>query len=142
MAVLRCIPNITLVEPVDKVMLKSLLPQIKDKYGVCYIRLNRKMDQPDFLKTELNLSWVRALLRQREMQRQSLPAALCWSRRLRRGLFWQEKAWTCGSFVCTRGNRLTKRLLVNVRREAGAIVTAENHTVTGGLGRRCIGRTA
>jgi transketolase len=40
--IMRNIPGITIIEPVDSVMLKDLLFQLKDLYGVYYIRLARK----------------------------------------------------------------------------------------------------
>lgn len=40
--IMRNIPGMTIIEPVDSVMLKDLLFQLKDLYGVYYIRLARK----------------------------------------------------------------------------------------------------
>ena len=133
MAVLRCIPNITLVEPVDKVMLKSLLPQIKDKYGVCYIRLNRKMDQQIFedgTEFELGKGVVAAegnaatIVASGIMLEQALAA-----RAILAGEGMDVRV------VCMHTWKpIDKELLVKCAEETGAIVTAENHTVTGGLG--------
>jgi len=42
MGILRGIPGVTVLEPTDNVMLENLIRQIKDLYGVFYIRLLRK----------------------------------------------------------------------------------------------------
>ena len=42
MGIMRGIPTMTVVEPTDIVMLKDLLPQIADTYGMFYMRLVRK----------------------------------------------------------------------------------------------------
>lgn len=42
MGIMRGIPNMTVVEPTDIVMLKNLLPQIAETYGMFYMRLVRK----------------------------------------------------------------------------------------------------
>ena len=41
MGILRSIPHITLIEPTDTVMLRDIVTQLKDLYGVFYIRLLR-----------------------------------------------------------------------------------------------------
>lgn len=42
MGIMRGIPTMTVVEPTDIVMLKNLMPQIADTYGMFYMRLVRK----------------------------------------------------------------------------------------------------
>ena len=42
MGILQNIPNLTLIEPCDTVQLASVLHQVKDTYGLHYIRMNRK----------------------------------------------------------------------------------------------------
>ena len=42
MGVMRLIPEVTVIEPVDSVMLEDVIRQIKDAYGVFYVRLLRK----------------------------------------------------------------------------------------------------
>ena len=42
MGIMRGIPTMTVLEPTDTVMLRDLLKQIADKYGMYYVRLVRK----------------------------------------------------------------------------------------------------
>ena len=42
MGILRNVPDITILEPVDSVMLSNLVEQTLEPYGVFYIRLLRK----------------------------------------------------------------------------------------------------
>ena len=39
---MRCVPNVTIIEPTDSNVLADMLRQTKDMYGVFYIRLSRK----------------------------------------------------------------------------------------------------
>ena len=48
MGLMRCIPEVTILEPTDSVMLADLLRQTKDLHGVFYIRLSRKKVQKIF----------------------------------------------------------------------------------------------
>ena len=43
MGLLRTIPEVTLLEPTDSVMLADLMRQTKDLHGVYYIRITRKV---------------------------------------------------------------------------------------------------
>ena len=40
---MRNIPDMTVIEPVDTVMLKDIIKQLAKKYGMFYVRLLRKM---------------------------------------------------------------------------------------------------
>ena len=45
MGLMRGIPEVTVIEPVDTVMLADIMKQTKDLYGVFYIRLSRKKSE-------------------------------------------------------------------------------------------------
>ena len=42
MGVMRLIPEVTVIEPVDSVMLEDVIRQIKDAYGVFYVKIIKK----------------------------------------------------------------------------------------------------
>ncbi len=48
MGLLRTIPEVTLLEPTDSVMLADIMRQTKDMYGVFYIRITRKVTDKIF----------------------------------------------------------------------------------------------
>ena len=45
MGMMRCIPNATILEPADSIVLADMLRQTKDLYGLYYIRLSRKKSE-------------------------------------------------------------------------------------------------
>ena len=133
MAVLRCIPGITLVEVVDKPMLKSLLPQIKDMNGVVYLRLNRKQELQLFEDgahfeigkgVTVACGYNGTIVTSGVMLEQSLKAREIL---LSRGINTRV--------VCMHTWKpIDKPLLERCARETGAIITVENHTIVNGLG--------
>lgn len=50
MGIMRSIPEVRVIEPTDTVMIRAILPQIVDHYGVDYIRMARKKYIPFILK--------------------------------------------------------------------------------------------
>jgi transketolase len=133
MAVLRAIPEITLVEPTDSVMLKNLMPKLRDAYGTFYIRLLRKNaiaiyeDGSDF---EIGKA---ATLREG-----SDVTLIC------SGIMVHE-ALKAAELIAEQGksarvvNMFTWKpvdidAIADASASTGAIVTCENHSVVGGLG--------
>ncbi len=133
MGILRNIPNLTLLEPSDSVMLASLLEQVKDTYGLFYIRMNRKdavtLYDPG---TQFQIGKGLVLRSGRDvtifasgiMVDQALLAA---------DLLAAEKIEATVVDLFT-WKPIDEELVVRCAKETGAVVTAENHKVASGLG--------
>lgn len=133
MGILRNIPNITIIEPVDSVMLKDITEQIADKYGVFYTRLLRKnavkiyeegstfeigkavplKDGKDATIFATGIMVEEALKAAEELERESISVRVL-------NMFTLKP--------------IDNQAIIKAALETGAIVTAENHSVLNGLG--------
>ena len=131
--VLRSIPEITIVEPSDVAMMTAIVPLIKEHYGVVYMRTPRKQVQDIYpAGTSFTLGKA-ALIREGSdvtliasgmLVVQSLIAA---DKLAAEGI----SARVVDMFTV---KPVDKECIVDSARRTGAIVTAENHNVIGGLG--------
>ena len=131
--VLRSIPEITIVEPSDTVMMGALVPLIKDIYGVVYMRSPRKQI-PDIYPSGTAFSLGKAALL-REGDDVALIAA---------GMT-VVNALAAADMLAADGigarvvdmftiKPIDRACIVACAEQTGAIVTAENHNIIGGLG--------
>jgi transketolase len=131
--ILRNIPNITILEPVDTVMLKDLLVQTAGMYGLFYIRLLRKnavkiyeegstfeIGKGVILKEGKDVTIISTGI----MVKEALDAA---EKLESEGI----SAKVINMFTI---KPIDKELIIKSARETGAIVTAENHSIINALG--------
>ncbi len=133
MACLRGIPDITLVEPTDCVLLENLLEQLADLYGVFYIRLLRKNPYSIYAPgstfeigrgIELRAGTDVTLIGSGILVYESVRAA---------EMLGQEgiSARVVDMFTW---KPIDAQLVEKCALETGAIVVSENHNTIGGLG--------
>lgn len=132
MGVLRSIPKITLIEPTDPVMVGDLVRQLANLDGVYYIRMARKNvtgiyeDGSTFNIGEGNL------LRQGKdvtviASGIMIPEALAAAEKL------QGMGISAAVVDMFTWKPIDKQLIGKMASSTGAIVTAENHNIIGGL---------
>lgn len=133
MAVLRAIPDITLLEPCDPVCLADLTRQLADFYGVYYIRMARKsavavyepgstfdIGKGNVLRNGTDVTVIASGIMVAEaLEAAAALAAEGVSVRVVDMFTWKP---------------IDKELVARCAEETGAIVTAENHNTLGGLG--------
>lgn len=133
MGVLRSIPQITLIEPSDPVMLADLIRQLGDLYGVYYIRMARKnmvglyeqgstftIGKGNVLRDGHDVSLVASgILVAEALHAAESLAAEGISARVVDLFTWKP---------------MDTELIAACAADTGAIVTAENHNTVGGLG--------
>ena len=133
MGMLRCIPGITVIEPTDSVMLADMIRQLKDTYGVYYIRLSRKNAVQVYEEGSTFTIGKAALVRE-GTDVSILATGIC-----------VADARTAAETLAKEGisARIVNMFTVKpvdrdeiekCARETGCIVTAENHNIIGGLG--------
>ena len=131
--IVRCIPNILIVEPCDVRQLVGLLPQIVDYPGSVYLRLLRKLT-PDIFEEGRTFDLLTAD-RLRDGDDVTLIAS---------GIEVHE-ALQAASILADRGveadvinvhtiKPLDEATILELVRRTGGVVTCENHNVIGGLG--------
>lgn len=133
MGVLRSIPEITLIEPSDPVMLEDIIRQLVDVYGVYYIRMARKntigiyeegasfeIGKGNTLRNGTDVTIIASGI----MVAEALFAAEA-----------LEKEGVSARVVdMFTWKPMDKALVAKCAEETGALVTAENHNIVGGLG--------
>ena len=132
-ALMRSIPNNTVVEFVDSASIRALLPQIKNHEGPCYIRLFRKKAEQVYEDgVELKLGKAYTL-------REGKDAVIfCSGMLVKESLDAHEVLKKDGIFVKVVNIHTIKPLdreaIIAAAEETGAVVTAENHSIINGLG--------
>lgn len=133
MAVLRGIPDITLIEPCDPVQLADTVHQLIDVYGVFYVRMARKssvavyeegstfeIGKGNLLRNGTDVTVIASGIMVAEaLKAAEMLAADGVSARVVDMFTWKP---------------IDTELIRNCAEETGAIVTAENHNIYGGLG--------
>ena len=130
---MRCVPEVTIIEPTDSVMLSDMLRQTKDKYGVFYIRLSRKKAEKIFTDhstfeigkaAEVKSGTDVTIFASGIMVAEAVQAAK---------MLEQEGISAAVSNMFTI-KPIDKDAVIKAALTTGAIVTAENHNITNGLG--------
>lgn len=133
MGIMRNVPEMTVIEPVDSIMFADIVRQLADLYGVFYVRLLRRnaiqvyaegstftIGKAVTLKAGTDVTIMATGL----MVAESLKAAEILSAR---GI----EARVVNVFTI---KPLDREMVIQCAEETGCIVTAENHNIIGGLG--------
>lgn len=133
MGIMRNIPEVTVLEPTDSTMIRDLVKQLADLYGVYYIRLLRR----NAIKVyeEGSTFEIGRAVKLRDGKDATIIAT---------GLFVADSL-EAARILASRGisvqvlNMFTlkpidREAVIQCATETGAIVTAENHNIINGLG--------
>jgi transketolase len=133
MAIMRSLPNMTVVVPSDGVAIDKLLPQVAEWQGPVYFRLNRN-DVPVIF----NDSYMPVIGRAHQVLAGEDLTIFANGLMLARSLEAAEQLATVGIAARVVEMHTVKPLdvdgVVRAAEETGAIVTAEEHSIIGGLG--------
>ncbi len=133
MAVLRAIPEITLIEPADSVQLRSVLIQLADAYGVYYIRMMRKNPVGIFAEgTPFRIG--RGVVLQPGFDVTLVASGILLHEAMKAANTLSEMGISVRVVNIFTWKPIDKELLTQCAEETGAIVTCENHNIIGGLG--------
>lgn len=130
--ILRTIPEITIVEPVDSAQLRSLFPQILGGNGCVYIRLFRKKAVKVFSE-DVSFILGKAHRIRNGNDATIFATGIMTARALEAAQLLEQEN------ICVRVENihtikpLDEDAISAAAQETGAIVTAENHNVVGGL---------
>ncbi|NMB45389.1 MAG: transketolase family protein [Firmicutes bacterium] len=133
LGIMRSIPTMTVVEPVDNTMVKAILPQVIDTPGPFYIRIARKNPIRIYKEGSEFTIGKGALLREGKdvtifaigiMVAEALDAADILDQQ---GI----SAMVVNIFTL---KPIDKDLVISCAQKTGAVVTAENHSIINGLG--------
>ena len=133
MGMMRCIPQVTILEPTDSVMLADLMRQTKDRYGVFYIRLSRKKSEKIY--QDGSTFEIGKAVKLRDGSDVTIFATgIEVAEALRAADLLAAEHISTGVSNMFTIKPIDVQAIVDAANSSGAIVTAENHNVINGLG--------
>lgn len=133
MGCLMSIPKITLIEPSDSVQLEQVVRMLQDAYGVFYIRMLRK-NAVGIYEPGSTFELGKAPVLRDGADVCIASSGIMVSEALKAAAVLEEKGISAAVLDCFTWKPLDDAALANYAGKCGAIVTAENHNVVGGLG--------
>jgi transketolase len=132
-AIMRALPNMTVVSPGDAIAVRKLLPQIAAWPGPVYVRLNRN-EVPVLFGDDYAPELGRAIVHRRGADVTLVGTGIMLSRCLDAADFLAGRGIDARVVEIHTIKPLDTDVLIAAAQETGAIVTAEEHTIVGGLG--------
>ena len=133
LGLMRNIPDITILEPVDAAMLKNLVEQTADIYGVFYIRLLRK--NATKIYEEGSTFEIGKGFTVKDGKDTTIIASGIMVNEAMKAAELLEKEGICSRVVNIFTLKpIDSELIIKCAQETGSIVTAENHNILTGLG--------
>ena len=133
MGVLRSIPEITLIEPADNVILEDIVKQLAELKGVFYIRMARK-NAVSIYKDGSNFHIGRGNTLVDGTDVTVFASGIMVYQALKAASILQTEGVSVRIVDMFTWKPIDTELVDNCARITGAFVTAENHNIVGGLG--------
>lgn len=133
LGIMRGIPEITVIEPTDSIMLRDMLLQTKDRYGVFYIRLSRKKSEQIY--EEGSTFEIGKAVEVRPGKDVTLiSSGVCVADSIRSADALAEEGISARVLNLFTLKPIDRESVIAAARETGAIVTVENHNIINALG--------
>lgn len=133
MGIMRGIPQMTIVEPTDITMLKSVMRQMKDTYGMFYMRLVRKSCVKVFEDgSEFEIGKAVTLREGTDVT--IFASGYCTAEALKAAETLEKEGISAEVINLFTWKPIDVEAIVKSTEKTGAVVTAENHNVINGLG--------
>lgn len=133
MGMMRCVPEITIIEPTDSIMLADMIRQTKEKYGVFYIRLSRKKCEKIY--EEGSTFEIGKAAKVREGNDVTIFATgICVAEAVKAAQLLEKEGISAAVSNMFTIKPIDKEAVIEAAKTTGAIVTAENHNIINGLG--------
>ena len=133
MGIMRGIPTMTVVEPTDTVMLKSLMPQITGTEGMFYIRMIRK-DVNQVYEEGSSFELGKAAVLSEGTDVTIIASGYCVVEAINAAKILAEQGVSAGVIDMFTWKPIDREAILKAAKATGAIVTAENHNIINGLG--------
>ena len=133
MGVLRSIPDITLIEPTDPVMMKDIIRQLVDAYGVYYIRMVRK-EATSIYKEGSTFEIGKGNLIIDGTDLTIFASGIMVEEAVKASTILKMEGISARVVDMFTWKPIDREMIERCARETGCFVTAENHNVVGGLG--------
>ena len=133
MALMRAIPHSTVIEITDGAMLKQVMHDIKDREGLTYIRTTRK-SYPAVYSADHKFQIGKAEVLKEGSDVSIIACGLMVSESLKAAKELDKQGISARVVDMYTVKPIDKDLVISCAKETKAIVTAENHSIIGGLG--------
>lgn len=133
MGVLRSIPDITLIEPTDPVMMRDIIRQLADAYGVYYIRMVRK-EATAIYKEGSTFEIGKGNLIADGNDVTIFASGIMVEEAVKASTILKTEGISARVVDMFTWKPIDKEMVERCAKETGCFVTAENHNVIGGLG--------
>ncbi len=134
-AIMRAIPNVTVLVPSDPVMTMKLIPMVAESIGPVYVRIGRQ-DTPYIYYDEeaLHLEFGKAVLAREGHDVTIIAVGNMVCRSLAAAEILEREGISARVLDMFSIKPLDTNAIVHAACETGCIVTAEDHNILGGLG--------
>lgn len=133
MALMRAIPNSTVIDVADAAQFESVLRQVKDRAGVVYIRSTRK-NYPAVYSADHAFKIGKGEVVRAGKDAAIIACGLMVSEALKAADILAQKGVSARVVDMYTVKPLDAELVLQCATETGVVVTSENHNVIGGLG--------
>jgi transketolase len=133
MGLMRCVPEATVIEPVDSIMLRQVIKDIVDPYGVFYVRLVRRNAVKVFEEGS-TFEIGRAITLREGSDVTIIATGLLVSEAMEAAEMLALKGVSARVVNIFTLKPIDREAIIKSAEETGAIVTAENHSIYNGLG--------
>ena len=133
MGILRNVPGITIMEPTDAVMLKSIVEQTLNLYGVFYIRLMRK-NAVQIYEQGSTFDIGKAVQLKDGRDVTVFATGIMVNEALKASEILQKEGISSRIVNIFTLKPIDREAVARCAKETGAVVTAENHSIINGLG--------
>jgi len=133
MGIMRCVPNATILEPTDTVMLRCLLNEMANDYGIHYMRLVRKNAMKVYREGEKFKIGKAAILKD-GTDVTIIASGYCVAESIKACIALEKIEISVRLINMFTWKPIDEEAIIQAAKDTGAIVTAENHNVINGLG--------
>lgn len=133
MGIMRGIPNMTVLEPTDSVMLANIVRKLETAYGNYYIRLSRKNAEQVFEEgSDFEIGRAATVRDGRDVT--IIASGIMVAEAVRAAEELEKEGVSARILNMYTIKPVDREAVEKAARETGAIVTAENHNIINGLG--------
>lgn len=133
LGIMRTIPEITIVEPTDIVMIRDLIEKIAYHPGVVYLRLVRRTC-PEIYEEGSHFEIGKANILRDGKDVTLIAMGFCVSGALEAAKMLEKDGISARVIDMFTLKPLDRQAVIDAARDTGAIVTCENHNIIGALG--------
>ncbi len=131
--IMRCIPEMTIIEPTDGVMLKDIIQKVAKEYGMHYIRLVRKVSKTVYEEGS-SFEIGKAVQIRDGKDITIISSGYCVAESIKAAKILEGRGIAARVLNMFTIKPIDKDAIIKAADETGAIVTAENHNIINGLG--------